>query len=53
MPVIFWGIDQAFKLPEVWQSVLLMAGILFLAGAIVGAIEGGFLVKMTNEPQAS
>jgi magnesium-transporting ATPase (P-type) len=49
MPVIFWGIDQAFKLSEVWQSVLLMAGILFLAGAIVGAIEGWFLVRMADE----
>ncbi len=49
MPVIFWGIDQAFKLAEVWQSVLLMAGILFLTGAIVGAIEGLFLVRMAED----
>jgi hypothetical protein len=49
MPLIFWGIDLAFKMSQVWQSVLLMAGILFLAGAIVGVIEGGFLVKMAEE----
>ena len=51
MPVIFWGIDLAFKMPEIWQSVLVMAGILFLAGAIVGAIEGWFLVRMTEDIQ--
>jgi magnesium-transporting ATPase (P-type) len=50
MPVIFWGIDLAFKMTTVWQSVVLMAGILFLAGGIVGAIEGGFLIKMTEDP---
>ena len=53
MPLIFWGIDQAFKLSEVWQSVLLMAGVLLAAGAIVGAIEGLFLVRMVGDPQPS
>lgn len=47
MPVIFWGVDMAFKLPEAWHSVLLMAATLFVAGAIVGAIHGFFLVKLT------
>jgi len=51
MPIIFWGIDLAFKLTAVWQSVLVMAGVLFLAGGIVGAIEGGFLVKMAEAIQ--
>lgn len=51
MPVIFWAIDLAFKMSEVWQSVLLMAGILFLAGATVGAIEGWFLVRMAEDIQ--
>jgi hypothetical protein len=49
MPVIFWGIDQAFKLSEVWQSVLVMASALLLAGAVVGAIEGRFLVRMAKD----
>lgn len=49
MPVIFWGIDLAFKMPAVWQSVLLMAGILFIAGAIVGGIHGLFLVRLTEQ----
>jgi hypothetical protein len=53
MPIIFWGVDLVFKMSEIWQSVLLMAGILFLAGAIVGAIEGGFLVKMAEDAQPS
>jgi magnesium-transporting ATPase (P-type) len=49
MPLIFWGIDLAFKMSAVWQSVLLMAGVLFITGAIVGAIEGAFLVRMVDD----
>jgi magnesium-transporting ATPase (P-type) len=48
MPIIFWGIDLAFKMPALWQSVLLMAGILFLAGAVVGAIHGLFLLRLAD-----
>lgn len=48
MPIIFWGIDLAFKMPAVWQSVLWMAGVLFLSGAVVGAIHGWFLVKLAD-----
>ena len=48
MPVIFWGVDMAFKMPEVWQSVLLMAGTLLVAGAVVGAVHGAFLVKLAQ-----
>ena len=51
MPVIFWGIDMAFKLPEIWQSVLLMAGTLFVAGAIVGGIHGLFLVRLVDQKE--
>ena len=39
MPVIFWGIDLAFKMSALWQSVLLMAGTLLLAGAVVGRVR--------------
>jgi magnesium-transporting ATPase (P-type) len=49
MPVIFWGIDLAFKMSALWQSVLLMAVTLLLAGAIVGVIHGWFLVSLTKE----
>jgi hypothetical protein len=48
MPVIFWGIDMAFKLSAIWQSVLLMAGTLFVAGAVVGGIHGLFLVRLAE-----
>lgn len=51
MPVIFWGIDLAFKMNALWQSVLVMAGTLFAAGAIVGAIHGVFLVRLANNNQ--
>jgi hypothetical protein len=46
MPLIFWGIDMAFKMPELWQSVLLMAGTLFVTGAVVGGIHGLFLIRL-------
>lgn len=49
MPVIFWGIDMAFKVTALWQSILLMAGTLFIAGAIVGAIHGSFLVRLADQ----
>lgn len=49
MPVIFWGIDIAFNLPAIWQSVLLMAVTLFVAGTIVGGIHGLFLVRLAEQ----
>jgi hypothetical protein len=49
MPIIFWGIDMAFKMSAVWQSVLLMAVTLFVAGAVVGGIHGLFLVRLTEQ----
>lgn len=50
MPVIFWGVDIAFRMDSVWQSALLMAGVLLIAGAIVGAIHGAFLVRLSESP---
>ena len=50
MPIIFWGIDLAFKMSALWQSILFMAGIVLLAGAIVGGIHGTFLVRLA-EPE--
>jgi hypothetical protein len=49
MPIIFWGVDLAFKMSALWQSILLMAGILLIAGAVVGAIHGRFLVSLAKE----
>ena len=48
MPIIFWGIDLAFKMPALWQSILFMAGILFVTGAVVGAVHGTFLVRLAE-----
>jgi hypothetical protein len=49
MPLIFWGIEQAFELPTVWQPVLLMAVTLFVTGAVVGGIHGVFLVRLREK----
>ena len=49
MPIIFGAIDLAFKLPAAWQAVLLMAAVLLLTGAVVGAIHGLFLIQMVPE----
>ena len=48
MPIIFWGIDMAFKMSALWQSILLMAGTLFLVGAVVGGIHGLFLIRLVE-----
>ena len=48
MPIIFWGIDTAFKMSALWQSVLLMAVTLFIAGAVVGGIHGLFLIRLVD-----
>jgi hypothetical protein len=49
MPVIFWGIDLAFKMIELWQSVLVVGGALLVAGLLVGAIHGRFLMTLAGE----
>jgi hypothetical protein len=49
MPVIFMGMDLAFKLSEVWQSVLVIGGAILVAGLVVGAIHGRFLVILAGE----
>lgn len=54
MPVIFWGIDAAFKMESRAQAALVLAVALLAAGAIVGAIHGAVLVRLApgeREPQ--
>lgn len=51
MPVIFLGMDIAFKMAESWQSVLVIGGALLVAGTIVGAIHGKFLVALAGETE--
>jgi hypothetical protein len=48
MPIVFWAIDLAFKLPETWQAVTLMALALLAMGAVVGAIHGAVLVRLAG-----
>jgi len=48
MPVIFWGIDAAQKGQPLLQAALIVGGALFLAGIVVGAIHGAFLVWMVG-----
>jgi hypothetical protein len=49
LPIVFWAIDLAFKLPALWQAVALMVAALLLMGAVVGAIHGAALVRMVDE----
>jgi hypothetical protein len=51
MPIIFWGIDAAQKGQPTWQALLLMVGVLCLAGAVVGGIHGLFLVRLAGSSQ--
>lgn len=48
MPLVFWGIDAAQKGQPTWQSVLLIAGVLLLMGAVVGAIHGVVIVRLAE-----
>jgi hypothetical protein len=48
MPVIFWGMDIAFKQSGLWQSVLVIGAAILVAGLVVGAIHGRFLVVMAG-----
>jgi uncharacterized membrane protein len=52
MPIIFIGMDLAFKTTEPWQMVLVVAGALLTAGIFVGAIHGRFLIVLSGEGQA-
>jgi hypothetical protein len=49
MPVIFLGMDIAFKMAQLWQSVAVVGGALLIAGLIVGIIHGRFLVVLAGE----
>lgn len=49
MPLIFWGIDISQQGQPLWQVLLIMAVVLFLTGALVGAIHGLFLVRMVKD----
>ncbi len=46
MPVIFQGMDLAFRMPNLAQSFLVISGALLLAGCVVGAVQGIFLAKI-------
>ncbi len=48
MPVIFWGMDVAFTMSVLWQSVLVIGAALLVAGALVGIIHGRFLVALAE-----
>lgn len=54
MPLVFWGIDAAQKGQPLYQSILLMIGVLLAMGAVVGAVHGWFLVRIAekNPPQS-
>lgn len=53
MPLVFWAIDLAFKLPARWQAVPLMVAALLLMGAVVGGLHGAVLVRMVREEETA
>jgi hypothetical protein len=48
MPVIFRGIDVAQRARSAAMAIPLMAGVLFVTGAVVGATHGAFLVRLAR-----
>jgi hypothetical protein len=48
MPAIFWSVDMAQRGQPLWQAILIMAAALLVAGGVVGAIHGAFLVWMAK-----
>ena len=46
MPAVFLGMDLVFREQPVWQSALLVAATLLATGAVVGVINGSFLVRL-------
>jgi len=48
MPLIFLGIDIANRGQPLWQSLGIMALVLAVTGAVVGAIHGAFLVRLAR-----
>jgi len=49
MPVIFFGMDLAFKMAVTWQLVSVVAATLLITGLIVGAIHGRFLIAFSEK----
>ncbi|MCX7993608.1 MAG: hypothetical protein N2651_08040 [Fimbriimonadales bacterium] len=47
-PTIFFGMDWAFEMEALW-SILIVSGALLIAGMVVGAIQGAFLVAIASE----
>jgi hypothetical protein len=48
MPIIFWGMDAAQKGQPLWQTILILAVTLLVAGAMVGAVHGAVLVELVD-----
>lgn len=40
IPTIFLGSDLAFKMSEIWLSMLIVGGAILTAGIVIGAIHG-------------
>ncbi len=49
MPLIFWGLDLAFRQPSLLRAGIFVVVVLLLTGALVGAIHGIFLVRLAGE----
>jgi hypothetical protein len=52
MPIIFAGLDLAFRQGALWRSVLVIGAALLTAGAAVGTVHGRFLVVLATADRA-
>lgn len=48
MPIIFWAVDLAYKMPELRLAIVFGFFVLLVTGAVVGAIHGAVLVRLVD-----
>ncbi len=53
MPLIFLGMDIAMRGQPIYQTILIIAGMLLFVGAVVGAIHGSFLIRLVKHDRLS
>ena len=51
MGIIKIPLQKSYRMSALWQSALVIAGALFAAVAVVGAIHGLFLIRLADREQ--